>query len=322
MKRKGFTLIELLVVIAIIAILIGLLLPAVQKVRESAFRSQCQNNLKQIVLAALNYESTARRFPAGINIPTSAQDPGVSGTLTGSAAAKFGPAPISNEFISWPEALFPFLEQQNLYHALNLSQSQYANLGGALAPGATSVKTLLCPSDKLPVPAVVTGYKGYSFGMMSYGAIAGTVSTYYTNATLDGCFFVNSDMHVADIPDGVSNTMFFSERHHFDRNWTAASAGTTNLDIITYGAWVWTNPTGMEDLMLGTSVPINWMIPNGCVGYGCTDPRLNAIGSAHTNGANVAFGDGAVHYLPNSVPLTILQAAGTRSGQEYFDITW
>jgi prepilin-type N-terminal cleavage/methylation domain-containing protein/prepilin-type processing-associated H-X9-DG protein len=323
MKRNGFTLIELLVVIAIIAILMGLLLPAVQKVREAAARAQCQNNLKQIALAAFNYESANGRFPSGVNIPTSSQYPGVSGTLFGTTATKFGPAPIPTQFVSWPEALFGYLEQQNLYNTLNLSQSQYANISTSPAsPGAQPVKVLVCPSDALPTPPVVQGYHNYWFGMMSYGAMAGTVSTYYTGATMDGCFWVNSSVRIADIIDGTSNTLFFAERYHQDPNWKAASTGTTNLDITTYGAWVWTNPTAMEDLMLGTSEPIGWLLPPGKTGYTWTDARLNAIGSGHTNGANVGFADGAVRFLSNSTPLNILQAAGTRAGGEAYSPSW
>jgi len=313
MRRKGFTLIELLVVIAIIAILMGLLVPAVQKVRDTDARMQCGNNLKQIALAAFNYESVNQRFPSAINIPLKTQYSS-PGALTGTAAAKFGKAPIPNKFISWPEALFPYAEQDNLYASLNLSLNQYSNLGTTLSPGAQPVKILACPIDRLGSPPVVQGFSGYFFGMISYGACAGTVSTFYPSATMDGTFWVNSVTTVADVTDGTSNTLFFAERFHYDPNWDAATGG--GLGLNTYGGWVWTNPNAMEDLTLGTSVPINWMIPPGGKGFAVTDPRLNAIGSGHSGGANVCFADGSVHFLSTTTSLTVLQALGTRSGDE------
>jgi prepilin-type N-terminal cleavage/methylation domain-containing protein/prepilin-type processing-associated H-X9-DG protein len=319
MRRKGFTLIELLVVIAIIAILIGLLLPAVQKVRGAALRMQCSNNLKQIGLAAMNYEGTYQSFPSGCNVPQNSQ--GVTGGLTGGQANFFGPAPDPSHFISWAEALFPYLEQQNLYNTLNLNRNQYSNLAtNNAAPGAQWFKTLVCPADALPNPPVVVGFSGYYFGIMSYGGIAGTVSTFWPNVTKDGIFYVNSYTRIADVIDGTSLTMFFAERYHRDPNWTAAAGG--GADITTYGGWVWTNGYAGEDLTLGTSVPINWMIPPGQTGFAVTDPRLNAIGSGHTGGANVCFADGSVKFLADNTDLGVLQAAGTRAKREVYTPSW
>jgi prepilin-type N-terminal cleavage/methylation domain-containing protein/prepilin-type processing-associated H-X9-DG protein len=326
MRRKGFTLIELLVVIAIIAILIGLLVPAVQKVRSAAARASCSNNLKQVGLAAFNFEGVNRRFPSAINIPASTQytPPALGGTLNAANTARFGPAPVPTQFFSWCEALFPYLEQDNLYKSLNLSEVQYANLvaNSTAAPGAQPVKTLVCPADALPPTPVVQGFGNYYFGMISYGGVAGTVSTFYTAATKDGCFYINSSTRIADIIDGTTNTFFFAERYHKDNNWTAAAGGGPSNDITTYGGWVWTNVNAMEDLTLGTSVPINWLIPNGGTGFAVTDPRLNAIGSGHTNGANICLADGSVKFVSQATSLAVLQAAGTRANNEVYEPTW
>ena len=129
--RRGFTLIELLVVIAIIAILIGLLLPAVQKVREAASRMSCQNNLKQIALAAHNYHDATGRFPTGARLPVD-----VGGTPSGGTNV-------------WVE-LLPYFEQDNLYKKWDSNDNRNNVAGGRNATQAQVIKILLCPSDPLP----------------------------------------------------------------------------------------------------------------------------------------------------------------------------
>jgi prepilin-type N-terminal cleavage/methylation domain-containing protein len=319
-KRGAFTLIELLVVIAIIAILIGLLLPAVQKVRAAAARIQCMNNLKQLALGAMNYESSRERFPSGINLQI---DP-----YYGQQGAQFGPPLEFGYSFTWEEALFPYIEQDNLFKQLVLNQqnqygiyadSQYFNCIGPTSPGATPVKTLLCPADPLPNRGVTT-YTGdngtvYYFAQTSYGGNAGSVSVYWPNATRDGIFYLNSNVHIADVSDGLSNTILFGERYHRDPVFDFLSGGS----ITTYGGWAWANVYSMEDQTLSAQAPINYLIPAGVTAdptYYYQNTRLGAFGSGHTNGANFALGDGSVHFLSTSTPQLVLQQLCTRAGGE------
>ena len=143
-RKRGFTLIELLVVIAIIAVLIGLLLPAVQKVREAAARMSCSNNIKQIALALHNYHDANNRLPPAVLMPyaQAGNDP-----LTGGSASPFGP--------NWAIFILPYIEQQNLYAQANPSSYPGTNNLGNLASynlswrniRGVTVKTYLCPSD-------------------------------------------------------------------------------------------------------------------------------------------------------------------------------
>jgi prepilin-type N-terminal cleavage/methylation domain-containing protein/prepilin-type processing-associated H-X9-DG protein len=325
--RSAFTLIELLVVIAIIAILVGLLLPAVQQVRSAAARAKCQNNLKQLGLAAMNYESAYGCYPPGTNIPAAEYLLGTSGNPT--------PGPITpGQSYSIFEALLPYIEQNNLYNQLNFvgpssisakytvshiaapgNNSEYVNCIGPNSAGATIIKTLLCPSDS--APNQVTYNTTYVLGANTYLACAGTRAFYFQNMTQDGVFYINSTTKITDITDGTSNTFAFGEKLRLDPAYDVIYTGTRNIQNVS--GWAWANEYGGEDYLGHTVRPINWVVPVGTTsdpGFLFEDDRLGTFGSQHPLGAQFCFADGSVHFLQQSTSLTVLQAYGTRAGGE------
>jgi prepilin-type N-terminal cleavage/methylation domain-containing protein/prepilin-type processing-associated H-X9-DG protein len=318
-RPAAFTLIELLVVIAIIAVLIGLLLPAVQKVRATAARIQCANNLKQIGLACHNYHDANQGFPTQGN-----------SVLTG----------------TWVVPLAPFLEQEPFYQqwraTLTTSNPLVAQWGGGPnSLQATVIKTLVCPADALPTPASaqLTGPGVFGFpdgiysSLTSYGPNTGTrgwASAFDPPNIDDGVFLVltpTQPVRIADITDGTSSTILFGEAYHRDPLWKTFSdqcqwPASLNLDDLSkMAAWVWNDAVARN-----ASVQINWQLTPSLVAgpftpwsSQCRDliyKRLGAYGSGHGGGVNVVFADGSVHFLRATISLSTLQALSTRAGGE------
>jgi len=319
-RRAGFTLIELLVVIAIIAILIGLLLPAVQKVREAAARTTCSNNLKQLGLAAHNHQSTYGKLPYGmLRNQTDFPHPESPNALN-----QYRRCGLMHQ-------LLPYIEQD----ALEKRWNYYDFNANRREPGGTvdwvgehffkqTVKTLMCPSNPtnhLSEPA--SGTPGL-YALTSYYGAGGTRG-YPRNATgrpslfqyRDGALQQNARIGVEAIPDGTSNTLLFGERHYFDPVFDTSPIVD---DRIKDWGWVWFGAQG--DCFLGTNVKINFRLPanfdslSGGEQQLLFDDRINAYGSGHTGGANFTLGDGSVRFIRDSIsPLTFL-ALGTRNGGE------
>jgi len=303
--RRAFTLIELLVVIAIIAILIGLLLPAVQKVREAAARSSCQNNLKQLALACHNYQDANGVLPYDCS-PEAAN------------SATWG---MGGSNWSWIAHALPFFEQGPLYNqiaAIGGGQTiDNVTLSAAAAFCSVQIKSLFCPSDNASTTASyqtnradlggnvigVTNYKGVSGSNWAWTfGIAGTGRTNGDTNGLadgDGLFFRgdgNKKSKLTDIGDGTSNTFMVGE------------------DLPQYNLWCsWP----YSNNAVGTcAIPPNYQMPPSMAASPGNWPTTYSFRSRHTNGLQFAYADGTVHFITTGVPLVTYRAYATINGNE------
>jgi prepilin-type N-terminal cleavage/methylation domain-containing protein/prepilin-type processing-associated H-X9-DG protein len=272
-RRPAFTLIELLVVIAIIAILIGLLLPAVQKIREAANRMKCTNNLKQIGLGLHNHHDTAGKFPAGWKTTPS--------NTTG--------------YWGWGTELLPYIEQQNLYTRLNpIGRTLQQVFQADLAALQTPLSIFKCPSD--------TGgalNENRRFSQMGMGPTAISISNYPGNGGNSGdrgIFQGNTAIGFADIIDGTSNTIAVGERKSKDGAFAALWAGMSEAPGETVGG----GSNGPQTCLRGYTY---YRMPDGVTNTGVTWPD-QAFSSQHSQGANFCLGDGSVRFIRYSISWT------------------
>ncbi len=318
MRHQGFTLIELLVVIAIIGVLIALLLPAVQKVREAANRAQCSNNLKQIALAAHHYHGNCDCFPPGA----------VSGSSQACALI----------------FLLPYLEQDSTYRLFDFSKSVFADAANA-AGRAQQPPIFLCPSD--PSQGYyqdsfgISGKSNYFGNMGAHGWVQDQRGAAQTKPVdLAGVFGNNSRTRLTDITDGTSNTALFAEIKR------GARPGDDNLDVTVLLPPVWditsnaaTNPnnllppaacdtpganplnyTGLqyEHGSLVTALYTHTVPPNysgrDCIRGLFYDQGHLAARSYHPGGVNIALADGSVRFISDGIQFSTWRALGTRAG--------
>jgi prepilin-type N-terminal cleavage/methylation domain-containing protein/prepilin-type processing-associated H-X9-DG protein len=314
MLRRGFSLLELLVVLAIIALLIGLILPAIQKVRNSAARLACQNNLKQIALAANNHHTQKSSFPPG------------------------GTAPAQASAIVH---LLPFLEQGNVYQTFDFEHSAMSSSQNRNAR-VQEVGILLCPSDPSTAQQEEkTEGEAQHLGRCNYFGNLGSHAWWRNNDSKTAGMFhfatPAEPVKIADVTDGTSNTALFAEI----RRSKLQAGDEENVWTVSYSVWdeqqeahdlnhfpecnesadsydyrglqyfrgvVWTS-------MYTHTVPVNFEGRDCLRGKGVDRAHI-AARSYHPGGVNVAFVDGSVRFMKNSINADVWRAVGTRAGQD------
>lgn len=285
MKGRGFTLIELLVVISVIGVLIALLLPAIQAAREAARRAQCVNNLKQLGLAGMNYESANSVLPSGMFRAVSDE------------------APVLTWGLSAFVRILPYLDASPLYHSANFSRQAITPANGTVA--STGLSGLLCPSD----PYVAEGHPDdfnygapVGFGIVqrhtSYGGCQGAWSLELIPqspnspaqvANMNGTIFCSSSVRLADISDGTGTTILFAEK-----SYGRVPSGDRG------GACRW-NVGIPSDSMVSAYYPLNGAVKGVPFLDGNILKWISSVGSFHPGGANVGFCDGSVRFVKDSI---------------------
>ena len=331
LRRPAFTLVELLVVIAIIGILIGMLLPAVQQVREAARRSACSNNLRQLALACHNYESSFQRFPPGMNT-------GANSSLRWTRGPSVIPrpsAPTEALEIGWGVFVLPYIEQNNLYDQLKAATENWdlpwddkLDANGQLIV-STVVSSFICPSDASRDDQFNQAWTDATSANANVGLHSKTnyvACNGGNNSTIQqalralnqpgqeihwGIFGGNSRTSFSDMSDGSSNTVAFSEVASITGFEAGGSVGTPP-DVPIYGA-IWSG-VAPDPVCQANSGPFQLFSMMGTLkpdfsfkyAINSDNPLANAGSSFHPGGVTVAFGDGSAHFFSEDLALDVL----------------
>jgi prepilin-type N-terminal cleavage/methylation domain-containing protein/prepilin-type processing-associated H-X9-DG protein len=311
-ESSGFTMVELLTTIALISMLLGILVPAVQSARETARRSRCAGNMRQLGLAALAFHDAKKSFPPGLTQEY------VGSQTQGHSVFYF---------------LLPFLEEKGVFERMDAFVPSNNMSAVAGTGAATFLPILACPTDFFSAGNPHQAADGNRFGATSYRANGGSRPLAGSEATNDGTFMATGSrarkastaplgilVRLTHITDGTAKTLLFAESSHIDDNFdTFSASGFNNGSALTrWSRWYpGGDDTGLGHIMCGAFAPLKYETPFRYGESGAPasstdwaihrDRRLGAIGSLHRRGANASFADGSVRLLDERMDQSILE---------------
>jgi prepilin-type N-terminal cleavage/methylation domain-containing protein/prepilin-type processing-associated H-X9-DG protein len=320
--RLGLTLVELLVVVAVIGVLVALLLPAIQSAREASRRTACANNLRQLGIAATAHVDAKKHFP-----------PGIEQWYFNSA--------VSHRGIPLFVFLLPHLEEAAIVADWDYIDPINNVNQGIASRTAAVLPLLICPSDQIPQNPVVFSGREWHYALTSYGGNGGSRSYFPPRSTADGIFHTTGEasepeqdqepVSPREVTDGLSKTLLFGERTHFDPNYLTFNAAGWGETLSEWGWWgASTSRKMIGHVTMSAAAPVNYQLPFNFEGRSGQSPeansfaafqnyveiRLCAFGSNHPGGANFVFADGSLQFLRSETDLGAFRAMSTRASAD------